>query len=454
MTNEELYKGLNQENPLKKSSNIGIIPRDPNSELSYGLFKSRLQSNTQFKIEAFEETTATVKEDIPELLLSFDIKFNYKENGETYNAQLFLMPTDNLHLTSMDFVNAVDSESIDIALKAPRYIESSMQFIDKPIEDFLVQLKLLHTLVPSTAIGIDFSSLRVFSPYWLKMTAESTIPPAPDYLYSLHSVYKEEESGRAYWLHTHGLHRCGSIEFEMLVNNYPQEMYDLIKSAALNALDRHFKEDEPFQVGYDGMGLNLKWQRWEEALNSFKPDVLGGYNDRIEEDGTENTHAEPSGILLAVEDGEASSPEIYGPTLKNNPIFYISDSETTRMRALAKERFHFFKELFAEKGPKKRSFLKKLIEKEPEKWSFLVKLGLTVDNAQKESDQEHLWFEVEGIDEQNRVTGKLLNAPYWIAALKEGDVKTYPVAKVLTDWIIYSPQSQYTPDSIYAYYHS
>ena len=42
-----------------------------------------------------------------------------------------------------------------------------------------------------------------------------------------------------------------------------------------------------------------------------------------------------------------------------------------------------------------------------------------------------------------------MNQPYWIASLKEGDVKSYPI-DILTDWIIYDTEgNQYTPDSIY-----
>jgi hypothetical protein len=50
--------------------------------------------------------------------------------------------------------------------------------------------------------------------------------------------------------------------------------------------------------------------------------------------------------------------------------------------------------------------------------------------------------------ENNRIKGKLLNQPYWISALNEGDINIYPL-DVLTDWIIYSPDNTYTPDTIY-----
>jgi len=74
--------------------------------------------------------------------------------------------------------------------------------------------------------------------------------------------------------------------------------------------------------------------------------------------------------------------------------------------------------------------------------------SLMVDEAEKETDREHLWFVVKDIKD-GKITAELSNQPYWIAALKQGDIKTYPVEEVLTDWIIYSPDMNYTPDSAY-----
>lgn len=455
MTNEDIYHNINTKGDLKKPSDIGVIPKDSNMKWSLLDFEHRIKDNAEFKLIGIDETTEESRaEGFDDTILSFNIALEY--GNEAYYTDFTVIPMTNFQLQSYGFVNMIDQESINLALEAPYILMSTMYFVENPTLDFLVQLKILHTLIPEAAIGVDSSSLRVFSPYWLTMTAESSIPPSPEYLYSVHSVYEEKGDKTEYWLHTHGLHRCGSIEFEMLVKSNPQEMYNLLKNAAHLALTNSFEENESFKAGYDGMGINLCWIRWEEALHQFSPDVLGGMGDRIEEDGTVNVHAEPSGILFAVEDGEKTSPEIYGSTLKDNPIFFITNSETRRMSALAKERFESFKTIFEDKKPQKKSFFQKFISKDKDaEWSFLVKLGLTVDNAEDpENDLEHLWFEVSNIDSENRITGKLHNQPYWIASLKEGDTKTFPAKEVLTDWVIYGPEVQYTPDTIYAYYHN
>lgn len=470
MTNEEIYDEINKDEGLKTPSEIGVIPRDP--EMSWDLteLESKLRANPEFDIKRFEKVEV---DDNSYSELTFEVSFGYQ--NEIYSAYMSVLPVDEIQLTSYGFVNMVDRESIDLAQNAPLYLSSSMYFNEDYTLDYLVQLKLLNTLVPDAAIGIDSSSLRVFSPYWLKETAEASIPPSPNYLYVVHSVYDSEKGDKTeYWLHTHGLHRCGSVEFEMLVSNYPQEMHSLLTNTAHLALDKSFKENEAFQAGYDGMGINLAWMRWEEALQSFPPNILGGIDDRMDKVNMAdfdiemdknieidddinffpNVHAEPSGILFASEDGELTSPEIYGPSLKDNPVFFVSNAETRRMTALARHKFDRFTELFNLHGPKKKSFFTKLISKKEEEWSFLTKIGLVVDGAEDiESDKEHLWFEIQSIDENNKITGKLLNQPYWIKGLNEGDVKTYPAHEVLTDWIIYSPDAQYTPDTIYAYFH-
>ena len=311
----------------------------------------------------------------------------------------------------------------------------------------------MNAIVPHASLVLDFMSYRLLSAKWLSMTAKSSIPPSPDYLYTLHCVYDEdgENGNRRYWFHTHGLHRCGSVELEML--NFSQgaeQMNTLINMTVKKFLTDPAKEKERFTIGYDGMGINLCWLRWEEALKDLPQNILGGAGDRDEVD---NVHAEPSGILFAVEDGNMISPEIYTSTLAENPIYYITTEETNRMSALAKERFGVFANVFSKehKQPEKKSFLKSLFNSKKEEdeagWTFLVKLGLIVDNSDSETDKEHLWYEVISIA-GNQIEGKLLNQPYWIAALNEGDIKTYPL-DLLTDWVIYSPDNTYTPDSIY-----
>lgn len=456
MDNSEIYKSLNEHEGLNLPSFMGIFPRDKNYILlDPERTESLLKNNKEFTVHSFEMAEPGESENHPIANFNFDAEISYE--GDKYNASIAVYSTENLALQSYSFANTIDKESLDIAIEQPFYLEVTTRFNEDPMISFLFQLKVLHTLVPDASLVIDFSSLRLLSPYWLKMTAASSIPPSPNYLYTIHAVYDEKENGdMEYWMHTHGLHRCGSMELELVnIKTGAQEMHNLINTAANMFILEHHKENESFQVGYDGLGIYLCWLRWEEALKRFPENILGGKGDREEEDGSYNVHSEPSGILFAVEDSEYTSPEIFVKTLADNPIFLIKTEETLRMSALAKELFHLFNEIYEKHGPQKeekKGFFKKMFSKEEENpWQFLVKLGLITDNAKDDNGREHLWFDVLSID-GDKITGKLLNQPYWIAKLNEGDINTYPIAEVLTDWIIYGPEASYTPDSIYELY--
>ncbi|MDR0824325.1 MAG: DUF4026 domain-containing protein [Prevotella sp.] len=445
MDNNEKYDLL-AEGETGLASSMGIYPKDKNFKFDAAQIEKSLAGNTDFKLLSFNEAEV----DIDYSTMSFNAEIEYKET--VFNIDLYVCKTKNINLKDYSFANSIDEESLQTALEQEYFLETSMYFELDPLHSFHLQLKILDSIVPNASVVIDFMSYRLLSAKWLSIATKSSVPPSPDYLYTLHCLYDEnEENGdRKYWFHTHGLHRCGSVELEML--NFSQgaeQMSTLINMSVKKFLTDPAKEKERFTIGYDGMGICLCWLRWEEALKDLPKDILGGAADRDEAD---NVHAEPSGILFAVEDGNMVSPEIYVSTLAENPIYYITSEETSRMSTLAKERFSTFEKTFAReyKKPENKSFLKNMLgikEEEQPEWSFLVKLGLIVDNAEADSEKEHLWYDVLSI-QNKQIEGKLLNQPYWISGLNEGDVATYPL-DVLTDWIIYSPENTYTPDSAY-----
>lgn len=444
MTNQEKYDLL-AEGGQGLPSGMAVIPtRDVSFEPA--LIEKALTNNKHFKLKTFSPI-----EDFGLGEKAFNAQIEYGEN--TYSINLYLDLVANLHLQEYRFGNNVKQEFIDLATQQKYFIGTSMYFSDDILESFHLQLKVLNAIVPDASLCVDFMSLKLLSPQWLAMTAKSMIPPSPDYIYTIHAVYNDEPDGaRHYWLHTHGLHRCGSVELEMVdITQYPEEMNTMLNMVAKRFLTGAIAEQERFMIGYDGMGIDLCWLRWEKALKDFPDDAIGGFNDRKDDN---DIHAEPVGVLYAVQEGNMSSPEIYGATLAENPIYYISNEETFRMSCLAKERFGFYTELFKIHTPKeeKKSFLSKIFgtekPKQPESsWRFLVKLGLQVDNDKSGSEKEHLWYDVLAI-EGDKITGRLLNQPYWISGLNEGDIKTYPL-ELLTDWLIYGPESTYTSDTIY-----
>ncbi len=446
MNNDEKYALLAEER-TGLASVMGIYPRSTNFEFSAGEIQKALATNSHFILKSFSDTEIETENEC--ITLAFHAQIEYRD--VEFGIDLYISNTDNINLKEYNFANSIDELSLDAATKQKYYLETSMYFEINPLDSFHLQLKIMDAIVPDASLVVDFSSYRLLSAKWLRMTAKSSVPPSPDYLYTIHGVYDDNtEDGKPdYWFHTHGLHRCGSVELEIL--NFHQgtdQMNTLINMTAKKFLSDPTKERERFTIGYDGMGIDLCWLRWEEALKLLPQNILGGFQDREEVD---SPHSEPSGILFAVEDGNMISPEIYVSTLSENPIYYITTEETNRMSRLAKERFSSFEKVFRREHhePEKKSFFKKIMssKKEEPGWTFLVKLGLTVDDDKSGSEKEHLWFDVLSI-ENSQIKGKLLNQPYWISALNEGDINTYPL-DLLTDWIIYSPDNTYTSDSIY-----
>jgi hypothetical protein len=83
------------------------------------------------------------------------------------------------------------------------------------------------------------------------------------------------------------------------------------------------------------------------------------------------------------------------------------------------------------------------------KWEFSVKLGLpTANNAAGHTcgGVEHLWFDVHDASAKT-VDGTLLNQPYNVAGLREGQRGMFDL-RLLTDWAIEAPRGRYTPDSV------
>jgi uncharacterized protein YegJ (DUF2314 family) len=123
-------------------------------------------------------------------------------------------------------------------------------------------------------------------------------------------------------------------------------------------------------------------------------------------------------------------PNAYGPMLWSDPLMMISEQETDRMAHLAREKLGAFIHYFNRFGSN-------------QSWGFYIKLGYGVDDKR---GREHLWFLVHEIDEQ-RVSAELLNRPYHVTDLREGDLIVADVEQ-MSDWNVISPLGSYNPDKI------
>lgn len=310
-----------------------------------------------------------------------------------------------------------------------------MEFGADSIVSYHAQLKILTTLMPNLVAILDESSEKILSGKWAKLAAESNVPPAPRYIYTVQAVSGEED---CVWLHSHGLNRCGIPELEILnsTKDMYQSHYSIIETMAsrLIELEEQPQPLEPFYLARvtENLPMIATLIDWEEAVENYPEDMIGSKKDR-KEDHNENTcgifvYASPEDL----ENEEYSPVCIFDEYLKENPIYMLSNKETDRMRRLAAERLPYM-----------------LKAAEDEDNVILVKIGLEVDEEFKEEGEEweHIWFELIDI-EDGKVRCELTQEPYFVKNMHEGSEGIYTFDKI-TDWIIYTKERQITPDDVY-----
>ena len=298
------------------------------------------------------------------------------------------------------------------------------------LEDFHATLRYVDAMAPETVALHDVAACTFWPGTWLRSSAAASVPPPPSSLFTVHAVADPDDPSA--WLHSHGLMRCGSIELELL--DVPREHSGLMCSTLLNVAAAMFIEQgvpppgDPFLVGQD---LDLVWLPWEEALTKVSDKLGGGWEDR------DDDHNLASGVLFApavkrlgLFRGRERNPSVHLELLQGNPLLYHSAMETRRMSMLAKETF---------------PTLRRLVERfgSDEDWGFLAKLGYTVDDGE---NSEHLWFEVHAIA-NGQIEGTLLNQPYAVSRLSEGDRGWHP-PDLLSDWMVNTPHGQFGPSSV------
>lgn len=413
---EDIYKKVMEEG-LKKMS---IMAAPSNEELNLEIVLDRLKKSEDVLVESHEFVDNILSVDLK--LEDESVKYAFYME-ETYTSPLFRM----VHYIPDDARLDMENNKFSLCLET--------FFGDDNLKSYLNQLKVLTIACPELILVIDHSAEKYVSKEWAFMAIRDQLLPSPTYLYSIQSVVDENDN---VWLHTHGLNRCGVIEVEVMGANRDnaQLFYPVVESIASRFLDGNLTKEKEFI--YLGHSMAVTWVPWEEEVDNYG-DMIGGRGDR-------ENHADPSGIIYAYktpndyEIGNYTHLSEISETLKENPVFFYSNSETERMSNLAIGRFNHFREEFL---------------KQRENFVYYVKLGLKVDEDQVENigEKEHLWFEVSHIDEEkNEVEGVLLNEPYGISSLKEGDKVTKHVSFV-TDWLIKCPQGDINPDSVYILYY-
>jgi len=303
-----------------------------------------------------------------------------------------------------------------------------MKFNQDSKKSYHLQLKIAVAMIPNLLGVMDESAEKIMPPSWVKMTADSKVLPGSNDLFTVQAV--SGDKGEV-WLHTHGLCRCGLTELEILQSdkdNYNNH-YHLIATFASYLIDK--KENNP-KSAYIGLLSNKQpvvatYISWTNGLSEYKNLKLGNISDR--KDG-HNSKTSIIFVYKSEEDekqGKFTKVSEFNDKWGDNPIFFISNEETARMKQLAEERFDFVKKASAEKENK-----------------ITLKIGLPIDD---ENNYEHIWFECIAF-EGDKFKAKLLQEPYQVKGIHEGDENWYTVQDV-TDWVIYTPHFAVNPGNVY-----
>lgn len=357
----------------------------------------------------------------------------YQEEEYEVSFSLVSIPPEALE----DMVDTLPEEDQPWCRKETQALVIIMRFGKVPQRSYHLQLKLAAVSVPDFVLLLDESAERFFSGRWVNMSAMSALVPPVSSLYAITAVADEDQS--RVWLHTHGLCRCGLSELEVLDSN-PDEYHnhaELVRGVAQYMID-HIEEDlyeKPLFVGtlQGGKPIVATLIPWPTALTYYEGLTIGGPESR------EDSHNSLSSVIFlyrnqkAEDLGKFSKVSVYDGLWGDDPIYYVSQRETSRMSAVARERFDIAVGAF-QQGKK-----------------MLVKVGLLADEEHQNDDgdlREHIWFEMEELLPDGLFRARLTQAPFWVGNMKIGDTGVYGLEQV-TDWLVELEDYYVSPENAY-----
>ena len=406
-----------KEEPLgywEKESYMLIVPKVPNKDLLEDVAK---------RISNIDDVNIIEEQRLGEKNPG-KIKLSY-ENEEYeigYYPSKFSLP--EMYIKNYYF----SDEEIEELREAKAALTIFMKFNNNPKKSYQLQLKLALAMVPNMIGLMDESAEKMLPVEWVKMTANSKTLPSSNDLYTVQAV--SNDNGEI-WLHTHGLCRCGITELEILQSNKENynNHYNLITTFAGYLMEQKEKYKKSAYIGIlsNRSPIVVTYISWTKALEEYKNLNLGSALDR------KNGHnSKTSVIFIYKNENDEKQEKItkvsdYDKLWGDNPIFFISNEETERMKIVAMERFNFVREAAKKKENK-----------------IIIKIGLKINESDK---FEHTWFElIEFEGEEFRA--KLLQEPYNVKDIHKGDERLYTVKNV-TDWVIYTPNFTVVPGNVY-----
>ena len=408
---------------IKEKSYMIALPKNSEELNDIELIMNRIKDSEYFTIQ----NVGFSEDDFPAIEIEY--------NGDTYSFTIYPEPLQIPEMFRIQHLfKDIDIEEIE---KRDAGLLIEMEFSDKILDSYHLQLKIITTIFPETLAVLDASSEKILSGTWVNLAAKCNTPPAPRYIFTAQAVYSSDED---VWLHTHGLNRCGLMELEVLGSTKEtySNHYAIIEAAAARLIEEPDSFEDPNAMYVARLCNNqpviVTWVPWQEIVKNLDEGKLGGANDRTEESG-HNGYTGSLAVFVTPEDmdnGNYSHLSVFDELLANNPMIMISNEETARMKSLALDRLDYMKNAFNNKAK-----------------AILVKVGLEIDDEYKTdtNEREHIWFELKDISE-NTFTAELTQEPYMVSSMHTGDVGTYSYDDI-TDWLIFTEEHRISSDEVY-----
>lgn len=259
-------------------------------------------------------------------------------------------------------------------------------------------------------------------------------------LYCIHAVTDDREDlakkgeGSTEWMHTHGLDRLGGFDVDILrpSPSLVNGCSEIFRALAFAIAEGHLRPDTArFALAHPGGDVRLvpaaEFQRLAEPSDrAVRGDYPGHSANRA-------VLCDPVGGLFARWTKTPRPSRFLSTINTDRHMVSFTTSASELMAERARNTLPVFRALMAE-----------MTEFE---FPGLVKLGFRVDGG-AENDKEHMWFQVHALEGAS-IDATLVNRPFKVARLKEGDRGKHPV-DLLSDWTVVTPAGQVTPRSMTA----
>jgi hypothetical protein len=276
--------------------------------------------------------------------------------------------------------------------------------------------------------ALDHISQKFWSRGALEAEASQGADADVTSLFCSHLVTGPEKSSPR-WFHTHGLAEIGLFDFDILnpADSVLHTGVDLVRAVAMGILEGNIKKGQTFELLSVGGPMRAVPAREFNAKApakwvALREDPSGQHSDDrvVVCDG-------PRAGLFGKLRAEIAPAKFLMGEIPDNGLLHLSAEDSQRAAERARATYGLFRQVC----------------EELKRWEMpsLVKIGYLVDGSA--ADKEFLWFQVHEARD-HEVDATLLNAPFRIARLKEGDRAVHAVES-LSDWQIMTPVGSISP---------